>query len=422
MKRIFEQIPHYILAVLAFLCIPKVLDAQINVQSVDSVAKFQAIPNDLAFQLLGLSGNNIQQPGTVSDFLASIEPSVNLKGVFSPGLAISFAPYQLLMGNNLQLRDYIANGWTRLLTNSQLSIGSAPSRNADSSQDWGIGARIVILNSGDGRLDPAYINLLVQSAQEVFNAVPLPPTLGKVSPEFLKINFEAFKLCAQIKGKIPGDRIIPHLQNALKPLLDSLMALADSLKDLNVDGQRFDNEAGSIIEFVKKYSDPQNLAAYQKLIDARSAIANIQSNGDNPGWNATTLDINVGTVYRAIGGNAEQSQFSKVQFWLNGGVGLGSSQLLAQVGYYHQYGLVGQIDSSYLTTAIMYRYGNENLRLGLGGNGMGSSQGSLNLVAEVRVSAKAWIVGSFNRDVAKGIAPTWSPGITLKTTGGGLGL
>jgi hypothetical protein len=402
------------------------LNAQISVQSVDSVTKFQAIPNDLAFQMLGLPGNNIQQPGTVSNFLASVQPAVNLKGNLSPGLAISFAPYQLLMGNKLQLHDYVADGWTRLLSNSQLSLGTAPTRNADTSQDWGIGARFVILNSGDGRLDSSYINLLVQSAKEVFEATPLPPVGGKVTPQFLKINGAAFIISAKIKALIPTDKSITHLQKTLSPLLDSLSVLSDQLEDSAVVNGNYTDEAATMRDFVAKYRDPKNLTAiqklYTKLIDARSTIANIQQNGDSPGWNTTTLDLNVGTVYRAVGTNARQSEFSKIQLWLNGGVGLGSSQLLAQIGYYRQYALPGRADSSYLTSAVMFRYGNQDLRFGLGGNGIGFEQGAINLVAEIRISTKTWIVASFNRDVAKGTAPTWSPGITVKTSGGMLGL
>lgn len=393
------------------------------VSSIDSVAKFEAIPSDLAFDLLGISGNNIEQPGTLSSFLASITPAVDLQGHISPGIAVSFAPYQLLEGDKLQLKDYVDNPFIRILSNTHISLGTAPTKDADSSQEWGIGARIVLFNSGDGRLNTDYLDLLAREGIEAFQASPLDSKgLKDPSKDFADLHLKARKLFAQISPLIhSGDSLnLKQIQSEISPYLDSLDTIADEMASLN---NGFDHhlQVDSLHSYIARYSNPMYIQGIRKAILAAKIKNTIRSNNDSPDWNTTSLDLNIGTVYKAANGNVQQSAFSKYQAWISGGLGFGNSQILAQLGIYHQFAVSGQTDSTFATTALMFRYGGKDLRLGVGANAMDFDHGTMNIVAELRLSSKAWIVASFNREFAKDMSPTWTPSITVKATGGAFG-
>jgi hypothetical protein len=377
-----------------------------TIPSIDSVAVFEAIPSDLAFDLLNIPGNTIQQPGTMSKLLASIQPVVDSKGTLSPGIAVSFAPYQLIKGDQLQLKDYAADPWTRLASNVQLSLGTAPSMNADSSQDWGVGLKINIFNSGDGRLDTNHINQLVESSLEIFHALPLP-SVDSETPLLL------LNLLRQ------GKKLFINAQNAI---LDKNTTKADSCLDELVKISEDVESQGKSGELIAKamrqlITKARNITALQ---ETKQAIK--ENSGDQSAWNSSSLDLCAGTVYRAVQSKIKQSDINRWRIWLNGGVGFGSSQLIAQIGYFQQFKNSNLNDSSYASVAIMYRYGSKDVRVGLGANGYNFDRGALNLITEIRLNKSAWLVISVNREFAKGEFPTWNPGITIKTTGAGLGL
>jgi hypothetical protein len=380
-----------------------------NITSIDSVAVFEAIPSDLAFDLLGIPGNTIQQPGTMSKLLASIQPVIDSRGTLSPGLAVSFAPYQLIKGDQLQLKDYAADPWTRLASNVQISLGTAPSINSDSSQDWGVGFKINIFNSGDGRLDTNHINQLVQSSLEIFNAIPLPSE-GTVSPSFLLLSAKARKLSVTTNNAILDNDTVKANKS-----LDSLLEIAAEFDSLGQTGQQ---TYSALNQFIQK--NRGKISDIAKLREIKHAI--VEHSGDQSAWNSTSLDLCAGTVYRATQSKIKQSDIDRLRVWLNGGIGFGSSQLIAQIGYFQQYKNSTLNDSSYATAAIMYRYGSKDVRVGLGANGYDFDRGTMNLVTEIRLNKSAWLVISVNRDFAKGELPTWNPGFTIKTTGAGLGL
>ncbi|HTY38388.1 MAG TPA: hypothetical protein VMH23_14815 [Bacteroidota bacterium] len=381
-----------------------------NMVSVDSVTKFQAIPGDIAFDLLGLPGNNIQQPGTVSSFLASLQPEVTIHGELSPAIAISIAPYQMLMGDKLQLIDYIRDPWTRVLSNTQLSLGSAAGLNADSSRDWAIGVKMVFLNSGDGRVDKQKLELLLGEGLEVLHLLRPPATLppDSVNEALTEARVRINVLIASIVSK-KSQQTVAANESALLSYLESKKGV-DPVFRLAGEYLKEEIDSGHLERVIR------SIAEYKKVEDQ------INQSDLRPDWNATNLELDAGAVYRAFGSNVRQSAFSKFRIWLNGGFGGGASQFLGQIGFYRQFSLPGQMDSTYLTYAIMYRYGNKDLRIGLGGNGMGGDKGAINLAAEIRLSSMGWIVASFNREFMKGFAPTWSPAIGLKTSSGFWGL
>ena len=400
--------------------------AQTKVKSVDSVATFQAIPSDPVFDLLGLPGNNIQQPGTISNFLLSIQPLVLQGGSLSPGVAIAFAPYQLCEGDRLQLNDYLGSWWTRLLTNTELSVGTARSKGSDSSQDWGVGLKIVMFNTGDGRLDGAYIDRLYESALELYIETPLPKPGTLIGTADEVIIIDQFILSSdKIRGKIKNMILKPDGVNvywkSIQESLDTLAFLSDSLE---AHGQTV--SAGLIRRYIAVRRDPVNLQGlkeeYQKATSAIGIKNKLNADGDSPDWNTSSLDLDFGAVYRASNAIVQHSVLSKSRVWVNGSWGLGNSQVIGQVGYYRQYPSLGQSDSSRVTAAVMYRYGSKDVRFGAGTNTVGFTQGSFILAAEIRVSSSAWVIASFDRDFMKGQIPTWSPAIGVKTTSGVFGL
>jgi hypothetical protein len=384
-----------------------------TIASIDSIAVFQAIPNDVAFQLLDLPGNGVEQPGTVSEFLASIQPVLDSRGMITPGIAVSLTPYQLLRGDELQLADYARDPIVRILSNLQFSLGSAASQNADSSQDWGIGMRITLLNTGDGRLDTNHIKRLVASALEIFAATSLPETGETVSPQFLKLVRRADELMVALRNSLTPGPAEPADREAAELIADSLDTIANELDTLKIGSGTGSLQSNGIREFVGRYRE------INSYLNTRNALKEANA---TTSWNTTTLDIEGGAVYRSTKSKLSQSAIGKYRFWVNGGIGLGASQLLAQVGLFHQLPNGPSIDSTSLFLALMYRIGNEKFRFGIGGNGYGLERGALNIVAELRISRGAWIVVSLNREFSKGFSPTWNPAFALKTTGGAFGI
>ena len=387
-----------------YLSIQLYAQSPFRVTSIDSIGKFEAIPNDITFDLLGLSGNTIQQPGTISEILLSFQPIIDKGGSISPGFAVSFAPYQLLNSDQLQLKDYINDYGVRLLSNIQLSIGGAPSLNADSSQDWGIGARINFFNTGDGRLNKEHINQLVQFAERIFGIVPLG---NSPTPEIMKLRGKA------LNGMVMANNYIVDYDNgekidinSLKKEIDTLYSIADKLFKLDPN--------------TYKYQPKASIDSMYKISEAIELKKAIKRNNDTSAWNTSTLSLNIGTVYRASKAIITKSQFDRFRIWLNGGLGIASFQLLGQVGWFHQYQDGVKNDSDYVTSALMCRYGNKDFRFGVGGNGKNLKSGSVVVATEIRISSMGWIVASFNRDFEKGKKPTWNPGITFKITGLGL--
>lgn len=336
----------YIAFVFLFINYQLMSQSTITVQSLDSLGYFEAIPTDPVFELLDLKGASVNQPGTISSFLGSIMTAGDKTGRLVPAYALSVAPYQIIEGSSLTLKNYVESSWTRILSNIQVSFGTAPAMDADSSIDWGVGARIVIYNAGDGRLDTDHINKLVEQAKAIFARNPIPEVGEKFDP------------------------------NARKKSFDALM-----------------KEVESINTTIKK----------EKL---------------SPKWNTTSFDVNIGTVYRATDSKIQNSAFTKVRLWLNGGCGGGSVQFLGQVGGLYQPGVKGIKDSMFVTAGFMFRAGGENFRIGIGSNTINFDHGTIALMGELRMSKDAWVTVAVNRQFAVGTHPVWSNSIGIKTTTG----
>jgi len=141
--------------------------------------------------MMGVGPSQISQPGTPSALLTSLIPISDLKGKLKPAFAVSFAPYQLFSDNSLTLTEYAKNWIDRFFVNSQISFGTAPSKQIDSSLDFGVGIRLVFINTGDGRLNTQHIDDLVKKAQDILDKNPLPNPGDSDAPAKLTANDNA---------------------------------------------------------------------------------------------------------------------------------------------------------------------------------------------------------------------------------------
>ncbi|MDB5033389.1 MAG: hypothetical protein JWQ98_630 [Chlorobi bacterium] len=374
-----------------------------SLPAVDSLARFEAIPNDLVFELLGLPGNSIQQPGTVSAILASLTSAVDFKGNLAPGAAITLAPYQLIMGDSLELKDYVQNPMVRILANTQISLGTAPAHDADSALDWGVGARIVIFNSGDGRLNTTYIDQLLNAGDTLLKKFPLPNIGTTVSPSQLADNTTALRMSIDARNMTLRDSVDSADVNTLTAYL-----------------KRADSLASPISDSLKAYLTPIKNNV-QGRVSLRAAKKSITQQKLSPAWNTASLEINLGAVYRASSAQVGQSHFKTFRGWVNGGIGTGNSQFIGQIGVEMDKGESGSGDSTAVTSALMYRIGNQYARFGVGVNTENLNRGVISMLGEIRVTGKTWAVISFDGQVASGARPVWKPSLTLKLPAGQFG-
>ena len=404
--KMFTRGNRAILAMLATVALHSLMIAQnlSSIPSIDSVARFEAIPSDLTFEMLQLPGFKAEQPGTMSRLLVSLGSLVDRTGKINPGVAVSFAPYQLIQGKDLQLKDYVGNFWTRLLSNSQLSLGTSPGQGVDSTQDWGIGLRVVFINTGDGRLDTNYLNLLFRHGVTLLGLMPDGSDKANASDSFRRLRRSAEKVVEGLNNAVETTMKKAQVDETARPYLDQLSTIADSIREIG-----FGDEADTL---------KQRVGDAAARIQISMAKLKIQADGRSSVWNTTSLDLSIGTVYQSSSGSVAKSDFRRVNLWLNGGFGLGSSQLLMQIGGSLDRSLDGRKDSAYAIGGLMYRFGNPQFRAGLGFNAERNiDKGSMNMVFEISVNRNLWIVPSLSMEAEKGKRTVWIPGLSFKTTG-----
>lgn len=351
----------YIFLIIFILAINSILYSQPTEQQkkansylrIEDIIKFQAIPSDPVFDLLDLNETQIDKPGTIQKLLTSVKQTTGVNGKLITGIGLTFAPYQIFAGDSITLYKYINSNWERIKSNFQISFGTSPSKNADSSLNWGLGIRIQFLNSGDGRLD---------------------------TNQYTKMGEIASKILDDEKSKLPeeGETVTPEEMRRRKLRFEELVKLQN------------DSAIYGAVEELKK--------------DAK---------GDDPDWNATSLAVNLGVVLKSTDSKIQKSGLDKFRAWVNGGIG-GSSwfQGLAQFGVFK----FDSVKNWKFSGAIMTRFGSEHFRLGFGASSTDfqTGKGVLGLAGEVQISNSTWIVFSINRELEKGVTSTWNPTAGIK--------
>jgi hypothetical protein len=127
-----------------------------------------SVPKSPAFTALGLTPESVVRPTSPRAFAASLLSGADPRGNFQTGVAVETAPYLLLEGNNLTLKDYRDSYLIRLFSRTQFSFATAKGANdEDEATRVALGFFISPFDRGDPRKDPALLNCF----QEGFKGV-----------------------------------------------------------------------------------------------------------------------------------------------------------------------------------------------------------------------------------------------------------
>jgi hypothetical protein len=121
-----------------------------------------------AFVALDETPETVNNPSTPREFAASLLNGVDGKGVLQTGLAVDVAPYQLFFGPQTSLRDYRDSYFTRLLYNTNFSLGTTKAATgSDKAQRLALGVSVNLFDKGDPRLSPVIEKLFNQVTDRI---------------------------------------------------------------------------------------------------------------------------------------------------------------------------------------------------------------------------------------------------------------
>ena len=132
-----------------------------TVMSVKASEVDLTVPESPAFAALGVTPDDVIRPASPRALATAILNGVDPNGNFQTGLAIDTAPYFLAYGSRLRLGDYRKSYAVRFLSRIQTSFATAQgvSEN-DKAARLGIGVRITPWDSGDYRMNEAFLEEL----------------------------------------------------------------------------------------------------------------------------------------------------------------------------------------------------------------------------------------------------------------------
>jgi hypothetical protein len=119
----------------------------------------RSIPESPAFTALGISPETVTRPASVREFGTALLNGVDKSGKLQSGLAIDFAPYQILAGSQTTWPEYKHNLLTRILYNTQLSLGTTKATTDDKALRLAGGLNITLWDNGDPRLNDKIADL-----------------------------------------------------------------------------------------------------------------------------------------------------------------------------------------------------------------------------------------------------------------------
>lgn len=151
-----------------------------GVDSVQSVYLDLKIPSSPAFVALGVSPGNVSRPQSPQELGFSLLETVNADNKPVSGIALDFAPYLVIRGQQLTLKKYRANnirGYIRrALCRTQLSYGTAVLTGENSGTvKMAVGLRTVLVDRGDPRMDTV-LSDSISAALKISDAPGAPPT------------------------------------------------------------------------------------------------------------------------------------------------------------------------------------------------------------------------------------------------------
>lgn len=121
-----------------------------------------SIPESPGFVVLGMVPQTVVHPRTLRELVFSLKNGIDESGNLKTGLALDFAPLQLLSGD-LSIRDYLGkapvessfNSLNHALLNTTVSLATSKGTTSDDkSVKLGLGVHIPLIDKSDGRNDP----------------------------------------------------------------------------------------------------------------------------------------------------------------------------------------------------------------------------------------------------------------------------
>jgi len=122
-----------------------------------------SVPESPAFTFLNASPAEITRPSTWRQFSAALLSGVNSEGKSQQGFALELAPFQVVPGFRVTLKDYQHNFFKRAAYRTQISVGTAQTSGDSGSTDLAFGVRIPLYDDGDLVQSAAYMRELGDS-------------------------------------------------------------------------------------------------------------------------------------------------------------------------------------------------------------------------------------------------------------------
>ena len=120
-----------------------------------------SVPASPAFTVLGVTPETVIRPTSPRAFATSLLNGVDPNGNFQSGLAMDFAPYLLIAGDDLTLFKYRHSPMIRVLSRTQFSFATTKGASEDDkSLKLALGLNIALWDRGDPRMDQELIDCL----------------------------------------------------------------------------------------------------------------------------------------------------------------------------------------------------------------------------------------------------------------------
>ena len=143
-----------------------------------------AVPETPALAFLDATTARVLRPGSARDFALALVSGTGESGTAQHGFAVETTPWFLLPGVSIDGRRYMESRLAFLLTNLQLSIGTARAEGDEADTDLALGLRLTLADRGDPLRSAEFRGALADALLDCAPAQPDPtPSDACVSRE-----------------------------------------------------------------------------------------------------------------------------------------------------------------------------------------------------------------------------------------------
>ncbi len=125
-----------------------------------------AIPETPAFTFLNTNPSTITRPTTPRAFGTQLLSGIDAAGRVQQGIALDLAPWSLIPGVAIPLKEYQEDLGSFILANTQLSLGTIRSAADTAATDLAIGLRLTLWDGTDPMRDASYASSLRAKQRE----------------------------------------------------------------------------------------------------------------------------------------------------------------------------------------------------------------------------------------------------------------